>query len=117
MSIRQSLALGVSGRIVGQVLDCAPEDLTSAELLVLLAVAEDARDKTRLATFSDVESLVRRTRLKPGTVRNALVELCRRGLLIRQREAVHRGGHHQEYVVTRLAPHHRSAVGERVIVE
>ena len=103
----------MSGRIVGQVFDCAPEDLTPAQLLVLLSVAEDAREKSRLATFSDVESLVRRTRLKRGTIDNALSVLCQRGLLIRQREKVHRGGYHQEYVVAHLAPHHRAVTAER----
>lgn len=98
----------MSGRIVGEVFDNAPEDLTSAELLVLLCLAEDARERDRLARFSDVESVTRRTRLKPGTVRNALTTLRQRGLVIAQRTAVHRGGVHQEYVVTKLDPHHRN---------
>lgn len=97
----------MSGRIVGEVLDHAPEDLTSAELLVLVAIGEDARDRDRRAQYSDLESLVRRTRLKPGTVRNALSSLVRRALILPQHEVVHRGGRHQEYVVTRLSEHHR----------
>lgn len=99
----------MSGRIVGEVLENAPQDLRPAELLVLVSIAEDARDRDRLAKYSDVSSIVRRTRVAPGTVRNALAELTRRGLVIAQRSNVHRGGAHQEYVVARLDPHHREA--------
>jgi DNA-binding MarR family transcriptional regulator len=96
---------------VGEVLDNAPEDLTPGEFLVLLTVAEDAREKDRLASHSDLESLVRRTRLRPGTIRNALSELVDRGLLIAQRKTTYRGGYgHQEYVVTRLEMYHRQAI-------
>lgn len=97
----------MSGRIVGEVLDSAPEDLTNAELLVLVAIAEDARDRDRRAAFSDVDSLVRRSRQKPGTVRNALSSLTQRGLIAPKVDRVTRGGKHQEYVVTKLEPHHR----------
>lgn len=97
----------MSGRIVGEVLDHAPEDLTGAELIVLVAIGEDARDRDRLARYSDVESLVRRTRLKPGTVRNALSTLTRRGLVIPTKERVMRGRDHQEYRVPTLESHHR----------
>lgn len=97
----------MSGRIVGEVLDNAPDDLTDAELLVLVAIGEDARDRDRLAQYSDVESLVRRTRKKPGTVRNALSSLTARGLIVPQIDRVHRGGKHQEYRVTKLEAYHR----------
>lgn len=97
----------MSGRIVGEVLDNAPDDLTTAELLVLIAIAEDARDTTRLAERSDLVSLVYRTRLKPGTVRNTLSTLTRRGLVIATVDRVHRGGKHQEYRIPKLQPHHR----------
>lgn len=100
----------MSGRIVGEVFDNAPEDLTTAELLVLLAIGEDARDRDRVAQFSDVESLVRRTRLKPGTVRNALSSLSRRALIKPLKKRVHRGGDHQEYEVTKLTHAHRAAL-------
>lgn len=100
----------MSGRIVGEILDNAPEDLTGGELIVFVAIGEDARERDRLASHSDVESLVRRTRLKPGTIRNALSELADRGLLIPQRKTTYKGGYgHQEYVVTRLEQHHRDA--------
>lgn len=100
----------MSGRIVGEVLDNAPEDLTNAELLVLIAIAEDARDRDRLAAYSDTESLVRRSRQKPGTVRNAVSSLTHRGLIVPQRDRVHRGGKHQEYKVTQLGHHHRAVL-------
>lgn len=100
----------MSGRIVGEVLDHAPEDLTTAELLVLIAIGEDARDRDRRANFSDLETLVTRTRLKPGTVRNALSTLAGRALIVPQLERVHRGGAHQEYVVSKLNHGHRAAL-------
>lgn len=100
----------MSGRIVGEVLDHAPEDLTLSELLVLIAIAEDARDRDRRANYSDLETLITRTRIKPGTVRNALSNLARRGLIVPQLERVHRGGAHQEYVVAKLNHGHRGAL-------
>lgn len=100
----------MSGRIADDVLDHAPEDLTQAELMVLVAVALDARESDRIARFSDVETLVRRTRLKPGTVRNALSVLVRRALIAPTKDRVHRGGAHQEYVVAKLAHGHRAAL-------
>lgn len=100
----------MSGRIVGEVFDNAPEDLRPAELLVLLAIAEDARDRDRLARYSDLESLTRRTRLKPGTIRNALSELAHRALIVPIHDGVHRGGRHQEYKVATLRAEHRGAV-------
>lgn len=99
----------MSGRIVGEILDNAPEDLTDAEMLVLIAVGEDARDRDRLARYSDLENLTRRTRKKPGTIKNALSELVRRGLLKPAGGPAHRG-RHQEYRVTELYEHHRESV-------
>lgn len=100
----------MSGRIVGEVLDNAPEDLRPAEYLTLIVLAEDARDRDRHAMYSDLTSLVRRTRLAPGTVRNALAELARRGLVQPQRDNVHRGGHHQTYILAKLHTEHRAAI-------
>lgn len=94
---------------MGEVLDNAPDDLTTAEFLVLLAIGEDARDRDRRSAYSDVETLVHRTRLKPGTVRNALSSLARRALIVPLKDRVHRGGHHQEYEVVKLRPEHRNA--------
>lgn len=98
----------MSGRIVGEVLDNAPEDLRPAELLVLIALAEDAQDRTRHAAYSDVQTLARKIRRPPGTVRNALAALVARGLIIPTRDRVARGGYHQEYDLVRLHPHHRT---------
>ena len=100
----------MSGRIADDVLEYAPADLTTAEVLVLTALALDAREKDRVARYSDVESLARRTRLKPGTIRNALSSLARRALIIPTKDRVYRGGAHQEYLVARLTPEHRAAV-------
>ena len=98
----------MSGRIVGNVLDHAPDDLRPAEFLTLIALAEDARERDRLARFSDLHTLVRRTRLGPGTIRNALSELVRRGLIKPTKGRV-RTGTHQEYVLTELLEGHREA--------
>lgn len=99
----------MSGRIVGEVFDNAPEDLRPAEFLVLLAIAEDARDRDRLARYSDLANLTRRTRLAPGTIRNALSELTERALIKPDIGPAYKG-RHQEYRVTELYPHHRDSV-------
>ena len=99
----------MSGRIVGEILDHAPSDLTTAERLVLVTIGENARDTTRHAEGCDVDTLAWRTCLKPGTVRNALSELVRRCLITPTVERVYRGGKHQEYDVAKLYPHHREA--------
>lgn len=99
----------MSGRIVGEILENAPTDLTTAERFVLVTIGEDARDRDRIAQYSDVETLAYRTCLKPGTVRNALSELARRALIEPLIERVHRGGKHQEYRIPKLEPHHRNA--------
>lgn len=98
----------MSGRIASEVYENAPEDLTQAELTVLAVLALDAREADRVARYSDVESLQRLTRLKVGTIRNALSELARRGLITPKLQRVHRGGKHQEYEVTKLHTHHRN---------
>lgn len=97
----------MSGRLVGEVLDHAPQDLRPAEFLTLIVLAEDARDTDRLARYSDLASLTMRTRMAPGTVRNALSELVRRGLVNPVHPNVHRGGRHQEYTIAKLDNHHR----------
>ena len=100
----------MSGRIVGQILDNAPTDLRHAEFLTLIALGEDARERDRTARGCDVETLVRRTRLKPGTVRNALAELTHRGLIKPLHTRIGRGtGKHQQYVLTELHEGHREA--------
>lgn len=104
---------------MGEVADYAPADLTVAERFVFVMLAEAARDTDRTARHDcSVEDLVRRTGLKPGTVRNALTELTSRGLIRRLVANVHRGkgGRHQEYELAKLAQHHRFTTTERVTV-
>lgn len=100
----------MSGRLVGEVLDYAPADLTPAETLVLVALAEAAKDRDRTARFQcSVDVLATRTRLSSGTVRNALSHLTRRGLIRPLIKGVSRGGRHQEYELARLETRHRFA--------
>jgi hypothetical protein len=98
----------VSGRIVEQVLEHAPADLRPAELMILVVIAEDARERDRVSRFSDLENLTRRSRLKPGTIRNALSELTARALITPTLDRAHTG-RHQEYRVADLKPEHRQA--------
>lgn len=100
----------MSGRLVGEVLDHAPTDLTVAERFTYVALAEAARDKDRIARYKcSVDDLTYRTGLKPGTIRNALTELAHRGLIKRLVAKPHRGagGKHQEYELCKLEDHHR----------
>lgn len=100
----------MSGRLVDEVFEHAPEDLTMPQLLVLLAIAEDAREADRRARYkTSNEDLARRTRRPLGVVRNAVSELVRRGLIKRVHDRVHRGGLHQEYVLAKLSERHRFA--------
>ena len=100
----------MSGRLVGEVLDHAPNDLTPAELLVLVALANDARDHDRISRYkSSVDVLAYRTRLSPGGVRNVLSKLVTRGLIRPLLGNVHRGGKHQEYELAKLSQNHRFA--------
>lgn len=106
----------MSGRIADEVLNHAPIDLTVAERITLVSLALSARDTDRTARYDcSYEDLARRTGLKGGTVRNALTELARRGLIRRLVSNVHRGqgGKHQEYELARLAAHHRFTTLER----
>ncbi len=97
----------MSGRLVGEVLRCAPEDLTRAELDTLIALAEDARDKDRTARRRSVEEIAWLIRMSPGTVRNALSSLARRALIQPQHKA--RAGRIQHYRITPLSERHRQS--------
>jgi hypothetical protein len=94
----------MSGRLVGEVLRCAPESLTTAELVVLMILAEGARDKDRTARYSS-KTIAWLSRLSEGTVRNALSSLAHRALI----QPLHRTskGHSQDYRLTPLSEHHR----------
>jgi len=99
----------VSGKLVNEVLENAPDDLSMPELLILVALAEDARDRDRTARYeTSLKDLHRRTRRPTGTIKNALGSLVRRGLITRVFE---RGqiGTVQHYRLTELYPHHRQA--------
>ena len=96
----------MSGRIVGEVLDYAPEDITESERWVLVAIAEAARDADRIARYeTDVDTLSRRTQRTPGTVRNCLSTLTAKGLIKPLLAA--RRGIVQHYQVAKLEQHHR----------
>lgn len=101
----------MSGRIVGEILEHAPADLTPGQLLTLVALAEAAHDRDRVArNNSGTVDLSRRTRITPGGIRNILGQLAKRGLirpLLPTRDIL--GGRCQQYEITRLDRHHRAA--------
>jgi hypothetical protein len=100
----------MSGRIVAEILDYAPADLTPCQLVVLLALGEAAPERDRIARHnSSVADLARRARRPAGSVRNALAELARRGLIRPIHKGTHKGGRHQEYEIARLGNGHRLA--------
>lgn len=96
----------MSGRLVGEVFRNAPNDLTTAQLIVLVALAEDARDKDRLARYSSVRTLAHQTRLAPGSVKNILKLLTDRGLI----KPLHQAqiGRIQHYRLSELYDYHRT---------
>lgn len=99
----------MSGRLVGEVLDYAPTDLTPLQRLVLVCIAEDARERDRTARYTtSLTDLEKRTCAARGSVKNALGELTRRGLI----KPLHRAqiGTVQHYRLTELYEHHREAV-------
>lgn len=100
----------MSGRIVGEILDNAPEDLTQLELLVLIALAETAKDTTRTATFgTSCEQIAHRIRSTPASVKSTLFRLRHRGLIV----GVHdkpRKGLAQEYTIPTTTKATRTAV-------
>jgi hypothetical protein len=100
----------MSGRIVGEVLDNAPEDLTILELAVLVALAEVAHDKTRLATYkTSAEQIAHRIRSTPSSVKSALFRLRHRGLIVGLHDKP-RKGLAQEYRIPKMHEGTRRAV-------
>lgn len=65
-----------------EVRDFAPADLSQAELVVALMIADDANEHTRRSWIA-LELLCARARLKPTGVRGALQRLAARGLEFR----------------------------------
>lgn len=104
----------MSGRIVGEVFDCAPADLTPAERLVLLALAEGARDGERIARYS-ASKIADMTQLKPGTIKNALASLAQRAIIQPQHRA--QKYRSQDYRITPLSGHHRSLQSHRTVTQ
>lgn len=101
----------MSGKLVGEVFKCAPLDLTPAELLVLVRLAEVAPERTRIARFITAETIADQTHLSYGTVRNTLSQLARRALIARQHDHA-RAGKAQDYRLTELTEHHRLCVAQ-----
>jgi hypothetical protein len=105
----------VSGRIVGEVMHHAPEDLPRLDYLVLLCLAEDAHDKDRTARKECSAELIAYKVRPPSTqasVRQALKRLKDRGLI----RPVHRvvgPGKQQNWIVAKLSSYHRE--GARII--
>jgi hypothetical protein len=103
----------MSGRIVGEVLDHAPDDLRPLDFRVLIALAEDAFDSDRTARKRcSAEELAYRARSTPGSVRQALVRLRERAL-IRPVHTKVGPGRQQNWVIAQLSSHHRE--GARII--
>lgn len=71
--------------LIQEVMDRAPADITPAEYVVLLAVAERAYGHTRLAyaTTDNPWDLAERARLSPTGLRTVLQRLAKRGLEVR----------------------------------
>ena len=103
----------MSGKIVGEVMRYAPDDLTVAQRFVLVALAESAHDHGTQPRTSRTNSkeIAANTGLKEGTVRNALSELVRR-CLIQPLHNHSKIGHNkltQQYRLAQLHAHHRAA--------
>lgn len=102
----------MSGRIVGEVMHHAPDDLPKLDLLVLIALAEDAHDKDRTARKEcSAEAIAYKVRSTPSSVRNALKRLKDRALIRPVHAKVSRG-HQQNWAITPLSSYHRE--GARV---
>lgn len=99
----------MSGRLVKEVLEDAPASLTPLELLVLVSIAECARDgdRTTRGGSGSAEVIAHRVRTSPGSVRNVLSRLVQRGLIKPLHERAHRGMA-QQYRLEELFPWHRN---------
>lgn len=100
----------MSGRLVKEVLENAPETLSRLELLVLVSLAESARDHDRATRGSNAAAAVvaHRVRAPIPSVRNALGSLRQRAL-IKPMHAHARRGLAQQYVLAELHEWHREA--------
>lgn len=100
----------MSGRLVKEVLENAPETLTQLELLVLVSIAESARDGDRTTRGGSGSAAVvaHRVRAHESSVRRTLARLVETGLLKPVHERAHRGKA-QLYRLTELHDWHRNA--------
>jgi hypothetical protein len=74
-----------------EVLEHAPPDVTSGELVVWLVVADDASDKTRLS-WIERDELLRRTRMGARGLAHAFGRLAERGYELRVERGKDRNG-------------------------
>ncbi|MBS2963816.1 helix-turn-helix domain-containing protein [Actinocrinis puniceicyclus] len=97
--------------LVVEVLDHAPRELTQAELVVLVVLAEQAREATR-ECWPGMELICHRSRLQEDSVRKVFQRLAARGLEVRVPVGKSRSGqpiyaHHGArtlYRIPRFAP-------------
>lgn len=78
-------------KLYREVLEHAPPDITSGELLVWLVIADDAKDATRCG-WIDQDELMRRARMSARGIRAALGKLAGRGFELRVARGVDRDG-------------------------
>lgn len=78
-------------KLITEVLDYAPAALTPPERLLLVALAETARDGTRMC-WPGMATLTRRTGLSDRHVRRVLTELGQRGYEVRVQSGVDKNG-------------------------
>jgi predicted transcriptional regulator len=69
--------------LIKEVLTCAPDDLGPAERMVMMAIAEDARDATRESWSMTPAELGKRAGLKPSALQKAFQRLAKYGLEVR----------------------------------
>lgn len=97
----------MSGRLVGEVLQYAPIDLRMLDRFVLVALAESANDKDRIARHnSSGDAIATRICSTPSSVRNALGRLRQRGLIVPQLDRT-KPGQSQEWRLVQLDQTHR----------
>lgn len=97
-------------RLIVEVLDHAPDELTPRERLLLVALAEKASDDTRTC-WPGMDTLTRRTGLSPSSVRAILAQLAEHGYEIRVPAGTDRNGNqtfaHNGRATAYRVPHFR----------
>jgi DNA-binding MarR family transcriptional regulator len=81
----------VGVNLIVEVLDHAPDGLTAGERLLLVVLAEQARDTTRIALPGE-DVMAHRTGMTDRTVRRALARLCDAGVIERVALGTDRAG-------------------------